>query len=65
LEALPGPSRVAFGLYCCERMLPNYLAFMQRELARQNTDLILLATNPDIGILKSQWRAPAMSNIHL
>lgn len=38
---------------------------MQRELARQDADLALLATNPDIGWLKSQWRTPAKSNIDL
>jgi len=30
---------------------------MQRELARQDADLKLLATNPDLGSLKAQWRA--------
>jgi uncharacterized protein YjaG (DUF416 family) len=38
---------------------------MQRELARQDADLKLLATNPDLKSLKSQWRAPAKSNIDL
>jgi uncharacterized protein YjaG (DUF416 family) len=38
---------------------------MQRELARQDADLKLLATNPDLKMLKSQWRAPAKSNIDL
>jgi len=38
---------------------------MQRELARQDADLKLLATNPDLGSLKAQWRAPAKSNIDL
>ena len=38
---------------------------MQRELARQDADLKLLATNPDLSSLKAQWRAPAKSNIDL
>jgi uncharacterized protein YjaG (DUF416 family) len=38
---------------------------MQHELARQDADLKLLATNPDLGSLKAQWRAPAKSNIDL
>lgn len=38
---------------------------MQRELARQDADLKLLATNPDLGSLKAQWRVPAKSNIDL
>jgi uncharacterized protein YjaG (DUF416 family) len=38
---------------------------MQRELARQDADLKLLATNPDFATLKAQWRAPAKSNIDL
>jgi uncharacterized protein YjaG (DUF416 family) len=38
---------------------------MQRELARQNADLELLATNPDLAALKTQWRNPAKSNIGL
>jgi uncharacterized protein YjaG (DUF416 family) len=38
---------------------------MQRELARQDADLKLLTRNPDIGLLKAQWRAPAKSNIDL
>ncbi|MGA2278899.1 MAG: DUF416 family protein [Verrucomicrobiota bacterium] len=38
---------------------------MQRELARQDTDLKLLATNPSLGSLKARWRAPAKSNIDL
>jgi len=29
LEALPSRSRIAFGLSCCERMLPNYVKFKQ------------------------------------
>jgi len=38
---------------------------MQCELARQDTDLKLLASNPDLKSLKSQWRAPSKSNIDL
>lgn len=38
---------------------------MQRELARQDADLTLLANNPDLKSLKSQWRAPGKSNIDL
>jgi uncharacterized protein YjaG (DUF416 family) len=38
---------------------------MQRELARQEADLKLLATHPDLKLLKSQWRAPAKSNLDL
>lgn len=38
---------------------------MQRELARQDADLKLLASHPDMGLLKAQWRAPAKSNIDL
>jgi uncharacterized protein YjaG (DUF416 family) len=38
---------------------------MQRELARQDADLKLLATNPDLRALKAQWRAPGKSNIDL
>jgi uncharacterized protein YjaG (DUF416 family) len=38
---------------------------MQRELARQDVDLKLLATNPDLDSLKSQWCAPSKSNIDL
>jgi hypothetical protein len=38
---------------------------MQRELRRQDADLKLLATHPDLKLLKSQWRAPAKSNIDL
>jgi uncharacterized protein YjaG (DUF416 family) len=38
---------------------------MQRELARQDADLKLLATNPDVGSLKIQWSAPSKSNIDL
>lgn len=38
---------------------------MQRELARQDADLKFLASNPDLTLLKSKWRAPAKSNIDL
>lgn len=38
---------------------------MQRELARQDADLKLLASNPDLKSLKCQWRAPSKSNIDL
>lgn len=38
---------------------------MQRELARQDADLKLLASNPSLHLLKAQWRAPAKSNIDL
>jgi hypothetical protein len=38
---------------------------MQRELTRQDADLKLLATNPDLSTLKAQWSAPAKSNIDL
>jgi hypothetical protein len=38
---------------------------MQRELARQDADLKLLAGNPDLKSLKSLWRAPSKSNIDL
>jgi len=38
---------------------------MQRELARQDADLKLLANNPDFSLLKPQWRAPEKSNIDL
>jgi len=38
---------------------------MQRELARQDADLKLLENNPDLKTLKSQWHAPAKSNIDL
>ena len=38
---------------------------MQRELARQDADLKMLATSPDLGSLKAQWRAPAKSNLDL
>lgn len=38
---------------------------MQREIARQDADLKLLATNPDLGLLKVQWHAPVKSNIDL
>ncbi len=36
---------------------------MQRELARQNADLELLATHPNVSILKSKWRAPEKSSL--
>ena len=38
---------------------------MQRELARQEADLKLLSTNPDLGSLKSRWSSPSKSNIDL
>jgi len=38
---------------------------MQRELAHQDADLKLLATNPDFSLLKAQWRNPTKSNIDL
>jgi len=38
---------------------------MQRELARQDADLKLLASNPDLATLKAQWRSPEKSNIDL
>lgn len=38
---------------------------MQRELARQDVDLQLLAGNPNFGALETKWRAPAKSNIDL
>jgi uncharacterized protein YjaG (DUF416 family) len=38
---------------------------MQRELARQDADLKLLASNPDFASLKTQWRGPGKSNIDL
>jgi len=38
---------------------------MQRELARQDADLKLLASNPNLTLLKSEWRAPAKSNLDL
>jgi len=38
---------------------------MQRELARQDADLKLLASNPELKVLKLQWRAPNKSNLDL
>lgn len=38
---------------------------MQRELTRQNADLELLASNPDLKTLKSRWRAPKKSNLDI
>lgn len=38
---------------------------MQRELARQDADLKLLASNPELKVLNFQWRAPKKSNLDL
>lgn len=66
-ELLDGFPNIARGVpYSPEREERIRLhPLMQRELARQDADLNLLATNPDFGSLKTQWRAPAKSNIDL
>lgn len=38
---------------------------MQRELSRQAADLKLLAGNPNLKTLKSQWCAPSKSNLDI
>jgi hypothetical protein len=66
-ELLDGFSTAARGVpYTSEREERIRLhPLMQRELARQDADLKMLVSNPDLNSLKSLWRAPSKSNIDL